>query len=107
MAVCDLTITVGRKKVVDFTTPYMAVSNVVMMKKPGEADKTFRFLKPFHLYMWIGIIIAMMFTGLVTTIFSKISPLSDWNLSTPECVVDEVSFHENVWSALGSLLQQG
>ena len=107
MIFSDLSITASREKVVDFTTSYWEVAKVIMLKRPGQAGKSFRFLFPFHMHVWISIPIVLIFTGCITCLFSKLSPLSSWNLEDPESVMDEISISENIWSMLGSFLQQG
>ncbi|CAM6092968.1 unnamed protein product [Calypogeia fissa] len=65
----DVTITMDRSKIVDFTQPYTTSGLVVVVPTvPGGATKAWSFMRPFTTLMWATTFLFFLFTGLVVWI---------------------------------------
>jgi ionotropic glutamate receptor len=112
LAIADLTITYDRKKVVDFTTPFMNLGIGILFTKPVPKEKNlFSFLDPFTTAVWIYTGLAYIFISILVFILSRINN-DDWESSHP-CNQDpeEVESIWNilncVWLMMGSIMGQG
>lgn len=112
LAIADLTITYDRKKVVDFTNPFMNLGIGILFTKPVPKEKNlFSFLDPFTTSVWIYTGLAYIFISVLVFILSRINS-DDWESSHP-CVQDpeEVESIWNilncVWLMMGSIMGQG
>ena len=108
LAVADLTITERREKVVDFTIPYMFTTEDVILKKSSfeETVGFLQFMNPFHLEVWLAILVALLVVSVAVFILNYFSPFGykdDNDLGTSQ----EFSFFNNVWFSLACMLQQG
>eukprot|EP00250_Pteridium_aquilinum_P019767 c24562_g1_i5 orf=607-1998(-) len=73
--VADITITIDRLKVVDFTQPY--VQSALVMVTPfryGSIGTLWDFLQPFSLQLWTAIMLAFVGTGMVMFILEQKNP---------------------------------
>lgn len=112
LAIADLTITYDRKKVVDFTNPFMNLGIGILFTKPIPKEKNlFSFLDPFTTSVWIYTGLAYIFISVLVFILSRINN-DDWESSHP-CQQDpeEVESIWNilncVWLMMGSIMGQG
>lgn len=101
------TITAIRETVIDFTTPFMEDGLGLLIPKPSQSNKMFRMFLPFRTDAWITVMAVTLGTGFLLFAFSYLSPFSAWNMMLEEAISDEVSIQENIWSVVGSFLQQG
>jgi len=72
LAIAPLTVTGARAKVVDFSTPFQEFQLSILMKEApeeeDESDSTFTFLYPFHTYVWLSVILALVIIWLVSLV---------------------------------------
>ncbi|XP_070508319.1 glutamate receptor ionotropic, kainate 2-like [Chironomus tepperi] len=112
LAIADLTITYDRKKVVDFTTPFMNLGISILYVKPKpKAKNLFSFLDPFKTDVWIYTGCAYIFISVLVFVLSRINN-DDWESSHPcNQDPDEVESIWNVlncvWLMMGSIMGQG
>jgi len=112
LAIADLTITYDRKKVVDFTTPFMNLGISILYVKPKPKTKyLFSFLDPFKTDVWIYTGLAYIFISVLVFVLSRINN-DDWESSHPcNQDPDEVESIWNVlncvWLMMGSIMGQG
>uniref|UniRef100_A0A1I8GLE9 PBPe domain-containing protein n=2 Tax=Macrostomum lignano TaxID=282301 RepID=A0A1I8GLE9_9PLAT len=106
-AIGPFTMTAIRQTVIDFSVPFMQDGNAILIKKPEQENPMFRVLSPFSLYSWLAILGSMLLSSFCIFVYSRLSPFSGWNLNLPDRITDEVSYKENLWSAIGTFLQQG
>ncbi|XP_053604445.1 glutamate receptor ionotropic, kainate 2-like [Plodia interpunctella] len=112
LAVCDLTITEERKKVVDFSVPFMTLGiSILYTKEKPIAPPMFSFLLPYTLEVWMHIATAYCVVSVVLFVCSRISP-ADWENPVP-CDKDPEEL-ENIWNfknctwlTMGSIMTQG
>lgn len=112
LAIADLTITYDRKKVVDFTNPFMTLGIGILYVKPTPKEKNlFSFLDPFTTSVWVYTGLAYLFISILVFLLSRINN-DDWESSHP-CQQDpeEVESIWNilncVWLMMGSIMGQG
>lgn len=112
LAIADLTITYDRKKVVDFTNPFMNLGIGILYVKPTPKEKNlFSFLDPFTTSVWVYTGLAYLFISVLVFLLSRINN-DDWESSHP-CQQDpeEVESIWNilncVWLMMGSIMGQG
>lgn len=112
LAIADLTITYTRKKVVDFTTPFMNLGISILYVKPTpKAKNLFSFLDPFKTDVWIYTGLAYIAISILVFVLSRINS-DDWESSHPcNQDPDEVESIWNimncVWLMMGSIMGQG
>lgn len=112
LAIADLTITYDRKKVVDFTTPFMNLGISILFVTPTPKEKNlFSFLDPFKTDVWIYTGLAYVFISVLVFVLSRINS-DDWESSHPcNQDPDEVESIWNVmncvWLMMGSIMGQG
>ncbi|GBP79800.1 Glutamate receptor ionotropic, kainate 3 [Eumeta japonica] len=112
LAIADLTITEERKKVVDFSVPFMTLGISILFKKEHEVDPaTFSFLHPYSFEVWINTATAYLVVSIVLYVCSRLSP-ADWENPQP-CDKDpeeleNIWFFKNcTWLTMGSIMTQG
>ncbi|CAL8086493.1 unnamed protein product [Orchesella dallaii] len=75
LAIAPFTITAGRAKVVDFSTPFQEFQLSILMKEPSqeedESDSTYTFLYPFHTYVWLSVILALIIIWLISLVIES------------------------------------
>ncbi|TPP66317.1 hypothetical protein FGIG_06186, partial [Fasciola gigantica] len=106
MAVAMLTMTSERAGVVDFLGPFMRSRWSILINHPPVASKAFKIYEPFDVYTWPFTCVCIGLTGLVMYLLNYNSPFSAWNMRLPGAISDEVSFVENMWFAMRSMLLQ-
>ncbi|XP_060801537.1 glutamate receptor ionotropic, kainate 2 isoform X2 [Amyelois transitella] len=112
LAVCDLTITEERKKVVDFSVPFMSLGiSILYTKEKPVPPPMFSFLLPYTFEVWMYIATAYCVVSIVLFVCSRISP-ADWENPVP-CDKDPEEL-ENIWNfkncawlTMGSIMTQG
>ncbi|KAI5068316.1 hypothetical protein GOP47_0016661 [Adiantum capillus-veneris] len=85
--VADITINIGRLKLVDFTQPYMP--SVLLMITPyryGRVGTMWDFLQPFSMELWVAILFAFVGTGLVMFTLEHKNP--DFHQGFPKPTTD-------------------
>lgn len=98
LAIADLTITYDRKKVVDFTNPFMTLGIGILFTKPIPKEKNlFSFLDPFTTSVWVYTGLAYIFISVLVFILSRINN-DDWESSHP-CQQDPEEV-ESIWNIL-------
>jgi hypothetical protein len=112
LAIADLTITYDRKKVVDFTNPFMNLGiGILYVKPPSKPKNLFSFLDPFKTDVWLYTGLAYICISVLVFVLSRINN-DDWESSHP-CNQDpeEVESIWNilncVWLMMGSIMGQG
>ena len=63
-----------RGKVVDFTKPFLTSGLGAVMAVGESSIPYFRFLSPFHIYLWSVIIVSMSGMAVVNWVLSRFSP---------------------------------
>jgi len=112
LAIADITITCDRKKVVDFTTPFMNLGISILFVKPKPKEKNlFSFFDPFTMDVWIYTGLAYIFISILVFVLSRVNN-DDWESSHPcNQDPDEVESIWNilncVWLMMGSIMGQG
>jgi len=75
LAIAPLTVTAARAKVVDFSTPFQEFQLSILMKEPpeeeDESDSTYTFLYPFHTYVWLSVILALILIWVLSLIIEN------------------------------------
>ncbi|XP_026733659.1 glutamate receptor ionotropic, kainate 2-like [Trichoplusia ni] len=112
LAVCDLTITEERKKVVDFSVPFMTLGISILFTqdrkvKPGM----FSFLNPYTFEVWMYTATAYCVVSIVLFVCARISP-ADWENpepceKDPEELENIWTFKNCIWLTTGSIMTQG
>ena len=103
LAVAGMIRNYDREEVVDFTASYMDYGVGILIRKPQRKTNFFGFLEPLTVQVWICICIATFAIGVVMFALARISPYGIEG-------VDEslqFNFHNSMWFALASLMQQG
>ncbi|XP_067620607.1 glutamate receptor ionotropic, kainate 2 isoform X2 [Eurosta solidaginis] len=112
IGICDLTITQARRKVVDFTAPFMQLGiSILYYKRPPAPKNVFAFLEPFAEEVWYN----MMLTQLVMTLlFVLLARFSHHEWKNPNPADPDPVELENIWNKsnsfwlmIGSIMQQG
>ncbi|KAM3965018.1 glutamate receptor ionotropic, kainate 2 [Aphomia sociella] len=112
LAVCDLTITEERKKVVDFSVPFMTLGiSILFTKERVIPPQTFSFLNPYTFDVWIYTATAYCVVSMVLFICARISP-ADWENpqpcdKDPEELENIWNFKNCAWLTMGSIMTQG
>ncbi|KAJ0183279.1 hypothetical protein K1T71_001255 [Dendrolimus kikuchii] len=112
LAVCDLTITEVRKKVVDFSVPFMTLGiSILYTQEHKIAPGWFSFLNPYTVDVWMLTATAYCAVSMILFICARISP-ADWENPEP-CEKDPEEL-ENIWTfknctwlTMGSIMTQG
>ncbi|XP_036340742.1 glutamate receptor ionotropic, kainate 2-like [Rhagoletis pomonella] len=112
IGICDITITQARRKVVDFTVPFMQLGiSILYYKRPPAPKNVFAFLDPFAEEVWYN----MMLTQLVMTLlFVLLARFSHHEWTNPNPADPDPEELENIWNnsnsfwlMIGSIMQQG
>ncbi|XP_028033581.1 glutamate receptor ionotropic, kainate 2-like [Bombyx mandarina] len=112
LAVCDLTITEDRKKIVDFSVPFMSLGISILFKKQlAEPPGMFSFLNPYSVGVWLYTATAYCVVSMVLFVCSRISP-ADWENpepceKNPEELENIWTFKNCAWLTMGSIMTQG
>lgn len=112
LAICDLTITFERRRVVDFTMPFMTLGVSILYTKPHkEEPQLFQFLKPLAVDVWICMATAFLCVACVQFGLARLAA-DDWENPNPgdpepEQLESIWSLPNCIWLAAGSVLQQG
>lgn len=106
MAIGILTITRERDAVIDFLGPIITSGLSTMISIPPPTSKLFQMYEPFEITTWLLTFTCIVFTGIVIYLLNHYSPFSAWNLRLPGADSDEVSFVENMWFTMRSMLRQ-
>ncbi|CAG5028276.1 unnamed protein product [Parnassius apollo] len=112
LAVCDLTITEERKKVVDFSVPFMSLGISILYIQEKKADpEMFSFMNPYTFEVWICVATAYCIVSMVLFVCSRISP-ADWENpqpcdKDPEELENIWNFKNCAWLTMGSIMTQG
>ncbi|KPJ19825.1 Glutamate receptor, ionotropic kainate 3 [Papilio machaon] len=112
LAVCDLTITEERKKVVDFSVPFMSLGISILYVQEKKVDPgMFSFLNPYTFEVWMYIATAYCVVSIVLFVCSRISP-ADWENpqpcdKDPEELENIWNFKNCAWLTMGSIMTQG
>ena len=103
LAVAGMIRNYDREEVVDFTASYMDYGVGILIRKPQRKTNVFGFLEPLTVQVWICICIATFAIGVVMFALARISPYGIDNVE-PSL---QFNFHNSMWFALASLMQQG
>ena len=108
LAVADLTITMRREKVVDFTIPYMFTTEDVILKKSssGETVDLLQFMNPFHSDVWFAKLATLLVVSVALFILNYFSPFG-YKDDNDSGTSQEFNFFNSVWFSLACMLQQG
>ncbi|XP_054708737.1 glutamate receptor ionotropic, kainate 2-like isoform X2 [Uloborus diversus] len=112
LAIADLTITLEREEVVDFTMPFMNLGISILFKKPIKSSpKLFSFLAPFSFEVWVYMATAYLGVSLLLFVLARFSPY-EWISPHPcnpktEYLENNFSLLNSFWFTIGSLMQQG
>jgi glutamate receptor, ionotropic, invertebrate len=72
LAVCDITITEERKKVVDFSVPFMTLGiSILYTKKQEPEPELFSFLNPYTFDVWLYTATAYCVVSIILFICSR------------------------------------
>lgn len=94
MIITALTPSFSRAQGIDFSFPFQSEPSAIIIRRRLPSIPLFRVLAPFNWDAWLGVSAALVLTGLIGAILSKISPMSGRNLQMQCSVRDEVrSFH--------------
>ncbi|CAB3226831.1 unnamed protein product [Arctia plantaginis] len=112
LAVCDLTITEDRKKVVDFSVPFMSLGISILYTKEHKVKPgMFSFLNPYTVDVWMYTATAYCLVSIILFVCARVSP-ADWENPEP-CEKDPEEL-ENIWTfkncawlTMGSIMTQG
>ncbi len=99
-----LSATPQREMVVDFTEPFFVAYHTVLSKYPDQADTQWRlYINPFRWDVWILILVAVPFGGIIIWIFCRFSPV--FGLRERKQGLGKLG--ESMWYTFGSFLTQG
>ncbi|KAB0802246.1 hypothetical protein PPYR_04432 [Photinus pyralis] len=112
LAVCDLTITYERKKVVDFSMPFMTLGiSILHSKARREPPALLSFMNPLSLDVWLYMATAYLGISIIIFLVARLAP-GDWE--NPHPCNQEPKHLENVWGlkncfwlTMGSIMNQG
>ncbi|KAF8565879.1 hypothetical protein P879_06027 [Paragonimus westermani] len=107
MAAGPISFNEPRSRVVHQLGPFMYLSTALAAAKSSCNNSMFKMLRPFHHSTWIAVILAVLIGGSLMFILNRYSPFCAYNLQLPGASPDEVSFPQNLWSALSRFLLQG
>ena len=103
LAVAGMIRNYDREEVVDFTASYMDYGVGILVRKPQRKPNVFGFLEPLTVQVWICICIATFSIGVVMFALARISPYGTEGIEESL----QFNFHNSMWFALASLMQQG
>ncbi|KFM59945.1 Glutamate receptor, ionotropic kainate 2, partial [Stegodyphus mimosarum] len=112
LAIADLTITVDRETVVDFTMPFMNLGISILFRKPTKnSPQLFSFLAPFSFEVWVYMATAYLGVSLLLFVLARFTPY-EWVNPHPcnpktEYLENTFSLLNSFWFTIGSLMQQG
>ncbi|CAH2241755.1 jg16320 [Pararge aegeria aegeria] len=112
LAVGDITITEDRKKVVDFSVPFMSLGISILYTKEKEVlPGMFSFLNPYTFEVWMYTATAYCVVSILLFVCSRISP-GDWENpqpcdKDPEELENIWNFKNCTWLTMGSIMCQG
>ncbi|XP_049872658.1 glutamate receptor ionotropic, kainate 2-like [Pectinophora gossypiella] len=112
LAVCDLTISEERKKVVDFSVPFMTLGiSILYTQEHKVPPELFSFLNPYSFDVWMHTATAYCVVSIVLFICARISP-ADWENpqpcdKDPEELENIWNFKNCTWLTMGSIMTQG
>ncbi|KAL4716074.1 hypothetical protein ACJJTC_013851 [Scirpophaga incertulas] len=112
LAVCDLTITEERKKVVDFSVPFMSLGISILYTQKKQAEpELFAFLNPYTIDVWLNTATAYCLVSIILYVCARISP-ADWENpqpcdKDPEELENIWTFKNCTWLTMGSIMTQG
>lgn len=112
LAICDLTITYERRRVVDFTMPFMTLGISILYTKPRKEEPIlFQFFKPLGMDVWICMSTAFLCIACVQFALARLAA-DDWENPNPgnpdpEQLESIWSLQNCIWLATGSIMQQG
>ncbi|KDR09166.1 glutamate receptor ionotropic, kainate 2-like isoform X2 [Zootermopsis nevadensis] len=112
LAICDLTITHEREKLIDFTMPFMNLGISILYGKPVKEDASlFAFLDPFSVDVWIYVATAYLGVSILLFVLARTSP-GEWDnphpcRSDPEELENTFNLMNCLWFSIGSLMGQG
>lgn len=116
LAVGPITINPKRGKVVDFTKPFLTSGLGAVMAVGESTIPYFRFLSPFHIYLWSVIIISMFGMAVVNWALSRFSPFGYYGRCAQArrkvskqfmATKDNLSFLNSLWCSAAYYLGQG
>ncbi|EDV24879.1 uncharacterized protein TRIADDRAFT_25025, partial [Trichoplax adhaerens] len=108
VALADLTISLIRETVADFTVPFLYSHSTALISNPGQREPDlFQFFFPFKTEVWIALVISSVLVSLLLGWYNRLSPYS-WgkNEDVREAGQDQ-TFYNSMWFTYSSLLQQG
>ncbi|KAL0880154.1 hypothetical protein ABMA27_002625 [Loxostege sticticalis] len=112
LAVCDITITEERKKMVDFSVPFMSLGiSILFTQKKDPELELFSFLNPYTFEVWMYTATAYCVVSVILFICARISP-ADWENpqpcdKDPEELENIWNFKNCAWLTMGSIMTQG
>ncbi|XP_034829302.1 glutamate receptor ionotropic, kainate 2-like isoform X1 [Maniola hyperantus] len=112
LVVGDITITEDRKKVVDFSVPFMSLGISILYTKEKEVPPgMFSFLNPYTFEVWMYTATAYCIVSILLFLCSRISP-DDWENpqpcdKDPEELENIWNFKNCTWLTMGSIMCQG
>ncbi|KAL3195582.1 hypothetical protein MRX96_045573 [Rhipicephalus microplus] len=74
LAIGDLTITVSRSRVVDFTLPFMHTGIGILYRRPVQESRLFYFLLPLSLDVWLSLLAAYLGSALMLHLAARMAP---------------------------------
>ena len=112
MGIAPFSITLDRKKVVDFTEIYAEEPNAILIPPPMEDSRLLAFTKPFHSLVWLGLFLVMILVPSSLWMLTKIidrryrqSFINQQNYSSPFSL-NRVSIMEQFQSVYAVLVSQ-
>ncbi|XP_034027540.1 probable glutamate receptor [Thalassophryne amazonica] len=105
LAVAPLTLTAVREQFVDMSTPFMQTGiGFILRKDLAFEERHFSVLSPFSTNMWVGILVALLLTGLCIFLAARISP-AEW--AEPDTEKHVFTLLHSFWYIMGALTLQG
>ncbi|KAF7262629.1 hypothetical protein EG68_00112 [Paragonimus skrjabini miyazakii] len=96
-----------RSKVIHQLGPFMYLSTALAGAKSSGDNSMFKMLRPFQYSTWIIVTLTVLLGGSLLFVLNRYSPFCAYNLQLPGANPDEVSFPQNLWSAVSRFLLQG
>lgn len=108
VSVASLTVNFHRKKVVDFTIPYMFYMNEMLMKKTSSKEDMdlLQFMSPFHNNIWFCTLATLVIISVAVFGMNYYSPYG-YKDESGRGTSDEFSYFNSLWFAVSCMLQQG
>uniref|UniRef100_W8CAB7 Glutamate receptor ionotropic, kainate 2 n=1 Tax=Ceratitis capitata TaxID=7213 RepID=W8CAB7_CERCA len=112
IAISDITITQARRRVVDFTVPFMQLGiSILYYRRKPAAKNPYAFLEPFAEEVWYNLMLTQLIMTLLFVVLARFSHHEWTNPNPTESDPDEL---ENIWNnsnsfwlMIGSIMQQG